>query len=186
MEKLGNLVQSPTQLTATSPSSTPPPPTNMPEIARLARLLVGCYRTGDANDPEVYIGAVIAVLSRYPVEIVKAVVDPCSGIPSQIKWLPSIQEIKAACEDEKARTAVWRDVWTERSREQLAERKRLAPPSERRQTFAEIKAEMAGRGVHLSGPRVYDGPTADEVRTRFNVSQEQWDAIPDHGLEMPE
>jgi hypothetical protein len=32
--------------------------------AERARLLLGCYRTGDANDPETYVAAITAILSR--------------------------------------------------------------------------------------------------------------------------
>lgn len=34
----------------------------------------------------------------YPPEVVKAVANPSTGLPSRSQWLPSIAEVKAACE----------------------------------------------------------------------------------------
>lgn len=62
-------------------------------------MLLGCYRTGAANDPEVYIAAVVRVLSAYPMSIVHRVIDPVTGLPGRTKWLPTIPEINEACEE---------------------------------------------------------------------------------------
>lgn len=62
-------------------------------------MLLGCYRTGAANDPEVYIAAVVRVLSTYPMSIVHRVIDPVTGLPGRTKWLPTIPEINEACEE---------------------------------------------------------------------------------------
>ena len=64
-----------------------------------AELLFGCYRKGDANDPDAYVGAVAAVLSEYPAETIKFVTDPRTGIPSRVDWMPTVGEIKRACEE---------------------------------------------------------------------------------------
>src|SRR6185312_3504497 len=82
--------------TASWPHSSSTPNVSPEELTKLARVLLGCYRTGEANDPEIYSGAVIAVLSDYPLEIVKRVVDPRHGLPSKSKWLPTVAEIKEA------------------------------------------------------------------------------------------
>lgn len=68
-----------------------------------AAILVGCFRKADAGDPEIYTAAVVAVLSRYPVEVAAAVTEPATGLPSKLKWLPSIAEITEACEQESDR-----------------------------------------------------------------------------------
>lgn len=65
--------------------------------AERAQILVGCYRKSDVGDPQVYSAAVIAVLAQWPAEVIIAVTEPTSGIPSQIAWLPSIAEIASAC-----------------------------------------------------------------------------------------
>ena len=68
------------------------------EAKKGAARLLGCYRTGDANDPQTYIAAVVTVLQQYPIQIIRAVTEPATGIASKLKWLPSIAEIKEACE----------------------------------------------------------------------------------------
>jgi hypothetical protein len=63
-----------------------------------ASILLGCFRTGDANDPEVYIAAVVAVLARYPESVIRDVTEPASGLPARLKWLPTIAEIREECD----------------------------------------------------------------------------------------
>ena len=70
--------------------------------AQRAGLLFGCYRRNDANDPMTFTAAVTAVLAQFSREIVEHVTDPVSGIASQIQWLPSIAEIRKACDDRQA------------------------------------------------------------------------------------
>lgn len=59
--------------------------------------MFGCYRRGDANDPDTYCAAVAATLSRFPQAVVEYVTDPRTGIPGSIAWLPSVAEVKSAC-----------------------------------------------------------------------------------------
>ena len=37
------------------------------------------------------------MLSKYSYEIVQFVCDPFTGLPGQLKWMPSVAEVKAAC-----------------------------------------------------------------------------------------
>lgn len=69
--------------------------------ADYARILLGCYRTGEVSDPQVFTAAVVAILARFSEEVVRAVCDPVSGLPSQSKWLPTTSEILTACLDER-------------------------------------------------------------------------------------
>lgn len=61
-------------------------------------MLFGCYRKAEANDPEVLTAAIAAVLSEYPYDVVEYVTDPRTGLPSTSKWLPSVFEVREACE----------------------------------------------------------------------------------------
>jgi hypothetical protein len=61
-------------------------------------LLLGCYRRSDVGDPEIFTRAVIAVFMRYPESVVVPVTEPATGLPAKLKWLPSIAEIREACE----------------------------------------------------------------------------------------
>lgn len=64
-----------------------------------ARLLFGSYRKGQADDPEVYVASISAVLSEYPPDVVEFVTDPRTGIQKRKKWLPDVPEVVEACED---------------------------------------------------------------------------------------
>src|SRR5262249_8799406 len=63
-----------------------------------AMILIGCYRKSDVGDPDVYTRAVVATLMKWPPEVILEVNEPSRGIPSKLKWLPSIAEIVEACE----------------------------------------------------------------------------------------
>lgn len=118
MEKLPNVAASWRQSTAISRDLERGNPS---EIASLAKNLLGYFRTGEASDPDVYTAGIIAVLSDYPIAIIRQVVDPRTGLPSKFKWLPAIAEVKEACETEMEpiRRQRARDAQIER---QLAER----------------------------------------------------------------
>lgn len=66
-----------------------------------ATLLFGCYRRGDANDPDIYVAAIAAVLAMYDDEIIMSVTDPRSGITTTDKFgafPPNSGEMKAYCD----------------------------------------------------------------------------------------
>lgn len=60
--------------------------------------MFGCYRKADANDPEIYTAAIAATLADYEPEIIQYVTDPRTGLPSKLKWLPTVAEVREACE----------------------------------------------------------------------------------------
>lgn len=73
--------------------------------AERARLLSGCYRRGDANDPEIYISALTAVLSIYDADLIREVTDPRTGIQTTEKFatfMPNVGELKIYCEAKAA------------------------------------------------------------------------------------
>lgn len=69
--------------------------------AQRTAILFGCYRKADANDPEIYTMAVAATLAEYEPEVVEYVTDPRTGLPAKLKWLPSVAEVREACESRK-------------------------------------------------------------------------------------
>ena len=99
-----------------------------------AQILVGCYRKSDAADPQTYAAAVVAVLARWPADVIMKVTEPATGIPSRIGWLPSIAEITRACEEAyepiKARLEI------EKTRQALP-----APDRASRPSLDELKAK---------------------------------------------
>jgi hypothetical protein len=146
----------------------------------MARLLLGSYRTGEANDPEVYIAGVVKILSAYPLDVVRRVVDPLDGLPSYCDWLPKFSEVKVACEKLCAPTVLTRmSEWDRRTMLQIQERQGLAALPAPKQSYADFRAEMAARGLPIEKrDRRIDGG-ADVARAKFNISEEQWNAIPD-------
>jgi hypothetical protein len=68
------------------------------EALQAARQLLGCFRQGDANDPEMYGTAIASILSLYTPEVVQFVCDPRTGLPGRMNWMPSVAEVKAACD----------------------------------------------------------------------------------------
>lgn len=150
----------------------------MTEIAKQAKLLLGCYRTGEANDPAVYSGAVIAALSDYPLDVVREVVDPRRGLPSKSKWLPTVFEIKEACE---AVMAPRRREADRLAREE--ERKRtLPPPVDRtnRPTYAELRDRCHAVGLMIGDrKKPVAGVSPAKIQAKYNISPEAWNTIPD-------
>jgi hypothetical protein len=63
-----------------------------------AMILFGCYPSSAAYDADTFVLAVAKTLALYPIEIVRSVCDPITGLPGENKWLPSVAEIREACE----------------------------------------------------------------------------------------
>jgi hypothetical protein len=116
------------------------------EAAKCAKLILGSYRTGDANDPDTYVRVIAAVLTCYPVEIMKEVSDPRWGIATKIKWLPTLYDVKEACE-----AAMQPTYRRQREEAHIAERRqRLSAPTAPRPTLAELQAKY-GENWGLQG-----------------------------------
>jgi hypothetical protein len=94
--------------------------------AERSRLLFGCYRKGDANDPDTYVAAITAVLSRYPHDVIRDVTHPAKGLPIRCDFLPTVKEVYDACEE---RVSPRREDAARKKRveKQLAERGETEP-----------------------------------------------------------
>lgn len=147
------------------------------EAKKGAARLLGCYRTGDANDPEVYIAGVVAVLSRYTVEIIREVTEPATGLPSKSNWLPTIAEIRKECDllEEREKRKIYLARQLER---QFADREKAVDRSVR-PSYEELKRRCHEVGLMI-GPKGSRLPPLDvsAFRQKHNISKEQWDAIP--------
>ncbi|QPF81654.1 hypothetical protein IC762_17665 [Bradyrhizobium genosp. L] len=86
--------------------------------------MFGCYRKGDANDPETYTAAITAVLARYPEDVIQAVTHPATGLVSRLKFLPAVAEVREACED-LMQPRREREAYEKRVAKQIAERTQL-------------------------------------------------------------
>ncbi len=148
----------------TKPETTKPETTNCPKrvASERAAILLGCYRRDEVSDPEIFTRGVVAVLMDYPEEIVRRITDPRGGIPSRLKWLPTIAEVKEACETEMAPVRRRREREEREARSRALIARALPAPPER-------EAEIADGLQRL----------ARELRSRFGLSDEDWAAIPD-------
>ena len=82
-------------------------------------MLLGCFRKSDAADPEIYTRALIALLMEYPESVVTEVTG---RLPTVCKWLPTIAEVKEAC-DLGSRTTRLSSHWDRVVAETLARRR---------------------------------------------------------------
>lgn len=77
-----------------------------------AKVLFGCYRRGEANDPERYVASIAAVLACYDAELIREVTDPRTGISTHHdedddfrRFMPNSGQLKSYCEKIAARRA---------------------------------------------------------------------------------
>lgn len=132
--------------------------------ASRARILIGCYRKGEAADGEVYVSALVSVLCRYPEAVVKSVTDPATGLPGSVQWLPTIAEVKAACE------AAMAPIYRERQRAQIANQAALLPAPA--PATAEERLRAVDHWEQIVRPKIVDAgppkenPVEAEVRLR--------------------
>lgn len=69
------------------------------EVAEgLALLILGAYRDATLTSPDVFISTASAVISGFTEEIAREAFNPRTGLQTRSKWLPTISEIREACE----------------------------------------------------------------------------------------
>lgn len=64
--------------------------------------LIGCFRAKDFADAKHFAKAMTALFQRYPETVGLMVSNPVEGLPADLVFPPSIAEVKAALEKEKA------------------------------------------------------------------------------------
>jgi hypothetical protein len=107
-------------------------------VAKSVEILIGCFRKGDAENPEVYTRALALILSEYPESVVRRVTDPRTGLPGRSQWLPTIAEVRHACEVEMK--PIHEEA--ERMRRDHQRANRLEPPAK---PPREVRAAMIDR-----------------------------------------
>ena len=60
-------------------------------------MLLSCYRRDEVHSPEIYSASVASILAEWSPAVVDYVTDPRTGIASDLKWLPSVAEVRNAC-----------------------------------------------------------------------------------------
>ena len=149
--------------------------------------MLSCYRASEATDPESFIAEATAVFSRYPEDVVRRV---SYGLPSENKWMPSIAEIREACDRamapryaeerrraERAKTAAVCGRGT--PEESLERRKQVA--AEMRERLAGLGADPERAAAQLD-PRALSGPAKLEALGKLSAKQRElvaeWNASP--------
>lgn len=169
-------------------STLPRPPSNPVYAAERADFLFRQYRTGQANDPDVYVASIAAILTDYPNETIRYVTDPRTGIAANPPpdpetgrtWtgMPNPADVKRACETHYGpeRRRIERD---RQALEQLNERKMLTFEPKKK-TYSELVADCNAKGLQI-GPKPavpLKAKEIDDFKAQHGISQAAWDAIP--------
>ncbi len=159
--------------------------TSPQDAVRAAGILFGCYRRSDAADPDTYAAAVAAVLADYSPAIVKRVTDPRTGLPGRSKFLPTVSEIKEACDD--LQRLEWNAVKRQRDLEnQLSERRRAAEVAARpRETIEELRARHGENwGIKSEETKKKSNwPDLNQIAAKYGVDPKVAQALPDLPIE---
>ena len=135
--------------------------------AMRAKILVGCYRSGEANDPETYVAAITAVLARYPEDVMTSVTHPVTGLPSKVSWLPTIKEVTDAC-NAAIEPIRHHEARLKRIKEQLEMRER--EDRGEKPTMEQLKAKYGenwGLTSRPPKPESVKAPTGEELRAHY-------------------
>lgn len=86
------------------------PPASPTQAVEFSRLLMGQYRARDFVDVKIFVSSLASVFQHYPRNLCRLAVDPMVGVPSEVKFPPSVQEVKAWLDRERDRLGyyLWR------------------------------------------------------------------------------
>ncbi len=138
--------------------------------------MLSCYRASEATDPESFIAEATAVLSRYPEDVARRV---SYGLPSESKWLPSIAEIREACDRASVPKIAEQRRQAERARTAAICGRGTPESAERRKQVAdEMRDRLAALGNDPNSPARFldpralsDGPAKNEALARLEEQQ---------------
>jgi hypothetical protein len=82
-------------------------PDGLPRMTELEALeqvreFLGSFRRGELIDPVIFGRNMAKIFTCYPRQIALVVCDPVKGMPSMQDWIPSLAQVKAACDAEIA------------------------------------------------------------------------------------
>lgn len=148
-------------------------PVKLQALTVAARRLFSQFKTDATVDPKTYLVAVIELFSHYSDEIVMSVTHPFTGMASKQNWLPTIFEIRKACDrakDDAAERTVSDAVAETLARRRDAEVAK--PPVEKRaEHVARLRAEgkLAFAGdKHVRDMKWFDRMTPSEAQATLN------------------
>jgi hypothetical protein len=158
---------------ALSTSGQSRPSTCPSEVAATrAGILLACYRKGDAEEPEIYVASVAAILSSYPLEVAYRVTDPRTGLGGKSQWLPTVAEVRVACEAEMAPSRAQARRAAERAHTRNVVEGNYKPSRrEVPRAIREIQSALDSRGKpsdHLDARNAPTPEIASQIRERLN------------------
>jgi hypothetical protein len=163
-------------LTASLPDLIPATAT---QVANCLKLLLGCYRTVEAHDPDTFASSLLRAMSGYPLDVLMAAIDPAIGLPSKLKWPPQPAEIKQFCDAIMAPR--WREAERRRRTSEQIEARAELRKDRPHKSYEQLCEEFAQVGIFIGckhDMRAKEVVAAD-LMARHCLSQAEWDAIPD-------
>lgn len=130
-----------------------------------ASRLMGFYPAREVNDPNTFAAGMAANFSAFPRDIVKRVCDPVKGLPSRLKFLPTIADVREALEAERVKrdriigNATWVVREAKRRAEEAAHDARIEAerasmtPEQRKARADAIRARLTTNVIEPEPPR---------------------------------
>lgn len=107
--------------------------------------LMGFYPAREVRDPKTFAAGMTALMATFPLDLVKRCIDPVEGLPSKLKWLPTLADVREFLDTERDRRA--RILGNARWTVQEAERRAKEAEEERRFEANRPSAEERARKV---------------------------------------
>jgi hypothetical protein len=129
------------------------------------KVLFSAYRLNQYADPEGFKLNIGLVLEQYPIETIRFVCDPRTGVQRTSEWPPSVANMVTACEAHIASVAKLArfENWGKRAAEEFM----LEGPQEPKPTLEELHAKY-GKDWGLG---------RDEARVKAMEPAPSWDTI---------
>lgn len=127
------------------------------EAIDATKMLLGMYPARHVHDADTFGRALTTVFMAVELDFVRRVVDPINGLPSRLKYLPTIAEVNEALAAERARrsqiraTAAWMIREHDRRKAEAEERARWAHLGEEeiKRRRAQVEALLGSKGETL-------------------------------------
>ena len=146
---------------------------------RRTEIMLSCYRKDEAHNPEVYSSAVSAVLADgYSRDIVDFVTDPRTGLPSRNKFLPSVAEVREACEMLMGPRRQYEDKLKRRAEQLDARDEWNKPRTGPRKTADEILKSFEEVGFEFGSSKKRIKVSPEEFQQRYGISQQDFNELP--------
>jgi hypothetical protein len=129
-------------------------PIKVQALTVAAKRLFSQFKTDATVEPKTYLVAVIELFSHYSPEVVMTVTHPFTGMASKQNWLPTIFEIRKACDEANAPAprSVTDTIAETFARRRQDEQRLLAKPSEESRT-AHVERLRAEGKLAFAGAR---------------------------------